>query len=147
MVWDYDNFADAYDHLETFYETAWSWWHWIDTYIAASNTKAGEGDWNQAIRYSNTATYWLETCCAAVFDFYVGLESRSHFLASIWFASTIPSAGDITMDMILSAMVSADPDQVNYFVGLVDAYRQSVWNKPFNQEFFAALARGFELWP
>ncbi|GAH29755.1 unnamed protein product, partial [marine sediment metagenome] len=34
-----------------------------------------------------------------------------------------------------------------YFVGLVDAYRQSIWNRPFNKDFFAALARGFMEWP
>ncbi|GAI59416.1 unnamed protein product, partial [marine sediment metagenome] len=34
-----------------------------------------------------------------------------------------------------------------YFVGLVDAYRTSVWNREFNEEYFAALARGFMEWP
>ena len=53
----------------------------------------------------------------------------------------------LTMDDILSTMLAADPNQVRYFVGLVDAYRQSIWNKPFNVDFFAALARGFEQWP
>lgn len=48
------------------------------------------------------------------------------------------------MDMLLSAMVTADFSQLQYFIGIVDAYRQSLWNKPFNAEFFAALARGFE---
>ncbi len=54
--------------------------------------------------------------------------------------------GDIDMDAILSAMVVADGGQLQYFIGIVDAYRQSIWNKPFNEEFFAALARGFEQW-
>lgn len=48
------------------------------------------------------------------------------------------------MDMLLSAMVGAKFNQLQYFIGIVDAYRQSLWNKPFNAEFFAALARGFE---
>ncbi|GAH92394.1 unnamed protein product, partial [marine sediment metagenome] len=26
-----------------------------------------------------------------------------------------------------------NPDQTEYFVGLVDAYRQSIWNRPFNK--------------
>jgi len=54
---------------------------------------------------------------------------------------------ELTMDDLIQTMLVADPNQVEYFIGLVDAYRQSVWNRPFNQEFFAALARGFELWP
>jgi len=55
--------------------------------------------------------------------------------------------GEFDMDTLLSTMLQAEPDQVQYFVGLVDAYRQSIWNQPFNEEFFAALARGFEQWP
>jgi len=56
------------------------------------------------------------------------------------------AGADLTMDGLLSTMLTADPAQVEYFVGLVDAYRQSIWNRPFNQEFFAALSRGFEQW-
>lgn len=51
--------------------------------------------------------------------------------------------GALDMSAILNAMLAAEPDEVNYFIGLVDAYRQSIWVKPFNQEYFAALARGF----
>lgn len=50
---------------------------------------------------------------------------------------------EITMDAILSAMLTSDIGQIEYFVGLVDAYRVALWNKPFNAEFYAALARGF----
>jgi len=52
-----------------------------------------------------------------------------------------PSA--LSMDEILSVMITATEDQYRYFIGLVDAYRVGLWNKPFNSEYFAALARGF----
>lgn len=52
----------------------------------------------------------------------------------------------ITMEQILAAMVAATPDDVMDFIGLVDAYRQSVWNRPFDSEFFASMARSFEQW-
>ncbi len=55
----------------------------------------------------------------------------------------LSGAYDLTMAAILNAMLASDSDEVLYFVGLVDAYRQSVWNVEYNQEFFAALARGF----
>ena len=41
-------------------------------------------------------------------------------------------ADEFDMDSLLSAMVAATPDQLQYFIGLVDAYRQSLWDKPFN---------------
>ncbi|NVM23978.1 MAG: hypothetical protein HWN68_19640 [Desulfobacterales bacterium] len=53
---------------------------------------------------------------------------------------------EVTMDAILSAMLKATNPQIQYFIGLVDAYRQSLWNRPFNREYFAALARGFMEW-
>lgn len=52
-------------------------------------------------------------------------------------------AGGVTMDAINSAMLTATDDQYKYFIGLVDAFRVGLWNKPFEAEFFAALARGF----
>ena len=53
---------------------------------------------------------------------------------------------EVTMQTLINTMLTANPDQVQYFVGLVDAYRQSVWNRPFNKPFFTALAKGFEQW-
>lgn len=63
-------------------------------------------------------------------------------------AMAFPELGDndLTMGRILSVMLQADPSEVLYFIGLVDAYRQSVWNQPFNKEYYAALARGFREW-
>ena len=51
--------------------------------------------------------------------------------------------GEVTMDAILTAMITADFEQLQKFVGIEDAYRVSLWNEPFNSEFYAALARGF----
>ncbi|GAF99130.1 unnamed protein product, partial [marine sediment metagenome] len=52
----------------------------------------------------------------------------------------------LTIQSMINAMLLANPYEVEYFIGLVDAYRQSTWNRPFNKEFFAALARGFAEW-
>lgn len=50
----------------------------------------------------------------------------------------------LTMGDVIDVMLSADFDELQFFIGIVDAYRMSLWNKPFNSELFAALARGFE---
>ena len=60
---------------------------------------------------------------------------------------TIETGGDeFTMGLLLSTMSEASADELKYFIGLNDAYRQSIWDKPFDKEYFAALARGFEQW-
>lgn len=54
--------------------------------------------------------------------------------------------GDVDMTAILDAMLEANEEQVKYFVAMNDAYRQSIWNKPFDNEYFASLARLFARW-
>ena len=64
-----------------------------------------------------------------------------------WYLSNCIEAPTITMDDIINAMLVADPDQIEYFVGIADAYRVAMWDRPFNEEFFRALAEGFKIWP
>jgi hypothetical protein len=54
-----------------------------------------------------------------------------------------PSGGSVSMDSILNAMLLADYDQLQKFIGIEDAYRSAIWDQPFNAEFYAALANGF----
>ncbi|MBA7528712.1 hypothetical protein ES705_20900 [subsurface metagenome] len=64
-----------------------------------------------------------------------------------WINNNWPNGNGVTMDAILNAMLVADFDELQKFVGLVDAYRVAIWNAPFNANFYAALARGFQQWP
>ena len=64
-----------------------------------------------------------------------------------WISDNWPEAADpyeLTMADIIYAMLTADAGQIEHFIGISDAYKQFMWNKPFNKEFFAAIARGFE---
>jgi len=63
--------------------------------------------------------------------------------ANVWYLENCIDIPEVDMAAILNAMLAAELDEIMYFVGLTDAYKQSVWNQEFNQEFFAALARGF----
>lgn len=61
-----------------------------------------------------------------------------------WINDNWPTDGaEITMDDILSALVTATRPEFEYFTGITDGYRAALWEKPFNSEFYAALARGF----
>jgi len=54
--------------------------------------------------------------------------------------------GDVTMAAILTAMMSATFEELTEFMGITQAYKVAVWDAPFNEEFYAALARGFQTW-
>ena len=87
----------------------------------------------------------------AVDQFGVGTTSVRQKLLQclVWIDANWPVGdGEVTMDAMLSAMVSAEPKQVTYFIGLVDAYRAALWNQPFNAGYYAALVQGFmDKWP
>jgi len=77
-----------------------------------------------------------------------GYNFRYYLIASLLDINTLlGDTGDVDMDAILNAMLKADFDELQKFVGLVDAYRVAIWNAPFNANFYAALARGFQTWP
>jgi len=67
--------------------------------------------------------------------------------ALLWINTNWPTGGGATMDDILNAMLGATFAQLQQFIGIEDAYRVALWNAPFNVDFYAALARGFQKWP
>lgn len=54
-----------------------------------------------------------------------------------------PEPTAVSMSSIIMAMYEATPQELTSFIGLVDAFRQTIWNKPFPKEYFAEIARGF----
>lgn len=63
-----------------------------------------------------------------------------------WYFTNCIETAVFDMDTLLSVMLTASDDEYKNFIGLVDAYRVGLWNKPFNAEYYAALARGFASW-
>ena len=109
---------------------AWAHWNVNQDHEAIEDILHGLSDTNVAAGYAGYGY--------APFD-YVG--------PWWWYFTNCIEVPELTMDSILSTMLTATPDQILYFIGLVDAFRNSVWTRPFNQEFFASLSRGFQQWP
>lgn len=64
-----------------------------------------------------------------------------------WVDNNWTTGGEVTMDAIIEAMLKSSFNELQSFIGIVDAYRVALWNAPFNADFYAALARGFQKWP
>jgi len=124
--WVYDSFIVPHrDWLVTYYSSA-GWNITWRTHVAL------------AISNLSYAVEYLIHC-----NTFKGHPLRLPYYLSNCIAAEPP---EFTMGVLLSTMLIAEPSQIQGFVGITDAYRQSIWNKPFNKEFFAALARGFEQW-
>ncbi len=55
-------------------------------------------------------------------------------------------SGGVDMASILTAMLAATPEEITQFMGITQAFKVAVWDAPFNEEYYAALARGFKTW-
>lgn len=151
MAWTYDQLIaemhTQHDWAQTYlfwarnhFEDADFHWQALDDHEAIEDILLGVYDNNQAIERVAWGGYWGYNGSTNIIPTALDRNMACPFI------DEAPEY-ELTMANLIQTMLTADPDEVRYFVGLVDAYRQSVWNKPFNTEFYAALARGFELWP
>jgi hypothetical protein len=128
MSFNKTTFLNKSDIATTVDCTTWSnvnyfWSQWPDT------------DFQRVSIYTNNWIYlWWNSFAAIKL-----LIQRCNYLESL-------IGGGGNMDSILTSMLSATPEQLTKFIGIVDAYRQAIWDAPFNEDFYAALANGFRFW-
>ena len=126
------NFAEIYKHLASTHRSdAWNWF--------------GVGNDHKALEEIIKCCQDLITTFTALIGDDMGYAPYA-VLPYFCRFHTIESAGEVTMRAILDEMFSASNEELLQFIALVDAYRQSLWNKPFDAEYWAAVARGFEKW-
>ena len=113
---------------------AWTHWNAADDHAAIQDILIGFQNLHDAVEYM-LCYVWLfdpKTCLAKILQLLeAGIGGDEY---------------ELTMSDMINTMLTATPDEVQYMVGINDAYRQSIWDRPYNNEFFAALARGFESW-
>ena len=136
-----DLLSDAWDSCIVPIETsqlslnaAWAHWNASQDHLAIQDTLLSLQDLLDTVDYMLSYIFSFDPktlLCKVLYQMRAEYQGASYTL---------------TMGDLLSTMLGADPSEVTYFVGLVDAYRQAIWNKPFNAEFFAALAQGFMQW-
>lgn len=128
------------DDIDLGYDEAyWSWYFlenvvtWMDDWYEV----ASEENWRINVKGALRRT---ESAISAL------LYGYSHPIGEFrvpYYLRYCVGGNGVDMDAILSAMITADFDQLQKFTGLIDAYRVALWNEPFNADFYAALARGF----
>ncbi len=97
---------------------------------------------------SSTACYQLGIDLGAVRNNWGGGSSTlgGRLLSMFDYIEANLGGGGIDMASILTAMLAATPEEIQSFIGIVDAFKVSIWNRPYNEDFYAALARGFAQW-
>jgi hypothetical protein len=142
MAWSY---TQLLNRLADNYFLANGYVGGISVYSNKARAHYDAGEYSDAIYDLIESTWYAGQYAGSVHcrGFY-GYDSDQALICALHPDMAGSQIGEVTMEKMLAAMLEAETDEISYFVGLVDAYRQSVWNKPFNAEFYAALARGFE---
>lgn len=143
----YSDFNDAFTDFSNFFAGVKNEMTWFEVDLATILTAGNVPTLRLFVH--NTLIHLRNAFIAHVCPggFTADYTGSAHYM-STYFASEEPPTGDVTMEAMLSAMVAAEPEEVTYWVGLEDAFRTAVWDAPYNEEFFAALARGFsDKWP
>lgn len=140
----YSDFDTVYADQCSNWLSARGSWTTYKNQIGYADTAWGVGNDTVAIGHLIDAGRTMGFLCQFMFDFVATAADQSVFMECFYWAGQSGEAAEFNMDILLSTMVGASHNQLENFIGLVDAYRQSLWNKPFNVELFAALARGFE---
>jgi len=124
-----------------------------DVFLHKNNTSDGGcTEWSQVSMFDNdwedTQYFWVQR-----FGTYYSIPWNNACAIRLLITkcnalqAQIDAGGAIDMDAILNAMLKSSFDNLQQFIGIVDAYRVALWNAPFNADFYAALARGFQQWP
>jgi len=137
--------GDAIGQIKSnYYQADWQ------EYYAMEDENLGEADLNPFKDHY--------ACLVHIFDELDHIRAAIRYLTAYWtpystyggvlayYLDYCTGGNDLTMSSILLAMLTATQPELMSFVGITDAYRQSIWNQPFNQEYYAALARGFTKW-
>ena len=144
--------------------------------VFSSKVEALDDDWSDALDYFQIAQgyrvdaythYVANEDHEAIFDICIALNwyEKGMYKMACGYSSYVPPPDlpeilrlcweyeytempefDLTMTKIISAMILSIPAEIEFYIGLNDAFRQSLWDKPFNQSFFAELARAYREW-
>jgi len=130
-------------------------WVALNELSAGMNTWRGEfinlgaqiaaNNWGAAQTSCNTLASIYSTSVRAKLCDSSGFKGKLN-TALTWINDNWSAGGSVTMDEILNEMLSASFEQLTAFMGITQAYKVAVWDAPFNEEYYAALARGFRVW-
>jgi len=110
----------------------------LGTQIAANNWGAAQSACND-LHDDYTALVRAKLCDSS------GFKGKLN-TALTWINDNWGGGGSMTMADILNSMLAATFEELTSFMGITQAYKVAVWDAPFNEEYYAALARGFKTW-
>lgn len=137
-------------NVESMLQLAGSQIHYVADCLQNAGIAIGDNDWSYAEACLLSAHTRGEYAAAAIGyggmypqRLSVSLPGALELIDDNW-----PEGNgyELTMDDMLSVMLSASFENLQEWIGIIDAYRVALWNAPFNSEYYAALARGFEGW-
>ncbi|MCP3678962.1 MAG: hypothetical protein GY782_01160 [Gammaproteobacteria bacterium] len=130
--------------IETGWTSAVGTQPWVDIYANyLKNNYNGhpwDNTWRQAVAFA------IDMMRTQITTMSQGIGGTWSPVAMVQFLTNCAGGGGASMADILTAMMSATFEELTEFMGITQAYKIAVWDAPFNEEFYAALAQGFRKW-
>lgn len=112
----------------------------LQTYLAAEgNPNSATAAGGMAIDLQRMFAHWATGTTSIKYNLIWALDYINN-------NASFTGPGSFDMATMLSAMLEATFSELTSFMGITQAYKVAVWDAPFNEEYYAALARGFREW-
>ncbi len=146
MAHKYSNFASAFAQLKNTWDDMYDDFDEFNSYYALSATYKNEGDWARAITFANLATRAIRNALFHLLDGYYRETDQSYFLESMYWSAQGGETYELSFTKMLDAMLSAAPAEIDEWMAITEAFKTSVWDKPFLEITYAKLVEQFKEW-
>jgi hypothetical protein len=110
--------------------------YWLDKATYSST-------WTNALGYVRVAALYLRGGAGDLADV---IDSLRYWIQHSLIYIDDNLGGELTMLKIIDAMASSTSDELETFICMEDAFRATLWDKPFNYEWYAGMVRHFKSW-
>jgi hypothetical protein len=142
----YTNFNDAFTAYTELWDLGRVNWGYYCTSISNAISYFNGGNDHLALQQLLYAGYYGKYLFQYMMDYYALIADDCSLLESLYWARNDSLPSTPTMLQIINAMISSNPDELETFICIEDAFRASLWDKPFNYEWYAGMVRAFKSW-
>ena len=145
----YDTFGAAYADFEDEFAAIKQNLEWAAANAAAALSGVSDPVDKTHFGYLVYAVQLIQQSFDKMGDYTESIYNHSHFYESVYWANkdqADPPEYELTLVKIIEAYIAADDDHRTGHRLLLDAYKSSMYDKPFDKEYHALWVQRFRSW-
>lgn len=145
----YDNFGAAYNDFKDEFAAIKQKLDWAGTNASAALSGVSDPVDKTHFGYLVYAVQLIQQAFVLMGDYTESIYNHSHFYESVFWAAQpgeAPEEYELTLIKIIEAYLDANDDARSAQRLLFDAYKASMYDKPFDEEYHALWIQRFQSW-